>query len=291
MPTRSAVCGRHRLAVGRAANAVGAEEFACHRRAPLARLSRSSARSRPGSGAPRWRGGTASVPPISATAAGIGDPARERNEGRLRRPVVPILAQQLALLLSWPKAPPSARMMIAPSSTSALGMAISVRWTAAQIAKPHIIGWRVIANTPFGPPRSVRARRPAPDCRRTSRRAGSTPSHIATSPAIQPASPAFHSGGLAADRGVKIDHRAEGHQRDDRVEMPGTALPRPPGRAVRAADATAGNACQRTGWPKGTGPFAAVNAGTPPAGRAAAGSGSGRAAGSGGCRAAGGRRR
>ena len=47
-------------------------------------------------------------------------------------------------------------------------------------------------------------------------------------------------------------------------------------RAARAAGATAGNACRRTRWPTGKGPSAAVNAGTPPASRGAAGSGSGR---------------
>ena len=61
------------------------------------------------------------------------------------RKVAPI---SLAFLASCPAEPAMARKRIAPSNTSAFGVPITARWTAPQLAKPHIIGWRVTANTP-----------------------------------------------------------------------------------------------------------------------------------------------
>ena len=65
--------GRHRLAVGEPANAVGAEEFACHAARALARFSRSSARSPRAIGWSPGRNEEQQGPADERDRAGIGD--------------------------------------------------------------------------------------------------------------------------------------------------------------------------------------------------------------------------
>ena len=71
-------------------------------------------------------------------------------------------------------------------------MATTATWTIAQMAKPHIIGWRVIRNA-LRCARSGRARRAAPDCLMKEPTSRIEASHINRLATIHTASPASHS--------------------------------------------------------------------------------------------------
>ena len=135
------------------------------------------------------------VPPTSATVPGIGEPAGERHEGGLRRPFVPALAHQLPLLAVLADRADQREQEDRAVEHQRLGRRDDDQMDdRPEREAPHhrVAGDREHA---VGPALGPRARRAAPDCRRTSRRTGSSRATSASVPAIQTASPASHNCG------------------------------------------------------------------------------------------------
>ena len=130
-------------------------------RALARRLSASSAsaRSRPASGAARWRRGTARFRRPARTPPGLAKPRANGTNAVCAvhschaSPISSAFLRSCSADADQRQDQRSRRRAPAPWAWRR-----RIKWTIAHKAKPHIIGWRVIANTPVGP--LVRARAP-----------------------------------------------------------------------------------------------------------------------------------
>ena len=181
------------------------------RERPRRRRARPSAPCSPGRSQPDQR--------AADQREGVRPTSRPRPKGTkagLRRPFAPHGRPSAASFLrSCIAAPTSARK--SDRADRGPGWPRSDRrstWTIAHSAKPHIIGWRVIAKTPLrlvDPLDRLAGPRQAPDCGAASRRTGSS---RATSASVRddPARPARRPTAvrrLGRCRGIGPDHPAE----------------------------------------------------------------------------------
>src|SRR5262245_5347521 len=110
-----------------------------------------------------------------------------------------------SFLASCSAAPTKARNAIEAESIRLAAVGLTIAWVADQSAKPHIIGCRVIENTPLGSPMLVTGfpGDGKAGLRRSEPTNSTEPSHINRVAKLNPHCPASHSGcGASADAGL-----------------------------------------------------------------------------------------